>query len=162
MAYAISIGAAKIFYGTQGSDEPFYPDCRKEFYKAFEKAARLGTGTEITIEPPFSNLPKLEVLKIGAKLGVSFHLTWSCFLAGEKHCGKCESCVNRKNAFREGKNTRPNRIYRRIERRGTLYHVVAFFAEYNKASSMETTYSWFSTLSIKAPKNCQKVSLTHI
>ena len=103
VAYAISIGATKIFYGAQGSDEPFYPDCRKEFYKAFEKAAKLGTGTDITIEAPFSNLPKSEVLKIGAKLGVPFHLTWSCYLAGEKHCGRCESCVNRKNAFKEAK-----------------------------------------------------------
>ena len=103
VAYAISIGATKIFYGAQGSDEPFYPDCRKEFYKAFEKTARLGTGTDITVEAPFSNLPKSEVLKIGAKLGVPFHLTWSCYLAGEKHCGKCESCVNRKNAFKEAK-----------------------------------------------------------
>ena len=99
VAYAISIGAKKIFYGAQGSDEPFYLDCRKEFYESFEKTARLGTGTDVVIEAPFNDLTKSEVVKMGTELGVPFHLTWSCYLAKEKHCGKCESCVNRKNAF---------------------------------------------------------------
>jgi 7-cyano-7-deazaguanine synthase len=103
VAYAISIGAAKVFYGAQGSDNPFYPDCRKEFYKSFENTARLGTGAEIRIEAPFSNLQKSEVLKIGMQLGVPFELTWSCYRGEEKHCGKCESCINRKNAFRDAK-----------------------------------------------------------
>jgi len=100
VAYAIAVGATKIFYGAQSSDVPFYPDCRKGFYKSFEKTARLGTGTNISIEAPFSNLSKSELIKLGAKLGVPFNLTWSCYLNGEKHCGKCESCVNRKNAFK--------------------------------------------------------------
>jgi 7-cyano-7-deazaguanine synthase len=101
VSYAASIGANKIFYGAQGSDEPFYPDCRHEFYKAFEKAACLGTGTEISIEAPFSGRPKSETLRIGAELGVPFELTWSCYFNRLKHCGKCESCVNRKRAFKE-------------------------------------------------------------
>jgi 7-cyano-7-deazaguanine synthase len=103
VAYAISIGTAEVFYGAQGSDNPFYPDCRKEFYKSFENTAKLGTGTEIRIEAPFSNLQKSEVLKIGVHLGVPFELTWSCYRGEEKHCGMCESCVNRKNAFKEAK-----------------------------------------------------------
>jgi len=103
VAYAVSIGAAEVFYGAQGSDEPFYPDCRKEFYKSFEKTARLGTGTEIRIETPFSTLQKSEVLEIGMQLGVPFELTWSCYRGEEKHCGTCESCMNRKNAFKEAK-----------------------------------------------------------
>jgi 7-cyano-7-deazaguanine synthase len=101
VSYAASIGANKIFYGAQGSDEPFYPDCRREFYQAFEKAARLGTCEEINIEAPFSDKKKAELMKIGAELGVPFELTWSCYLDGAKHCGKCESCVNRKRAFTE-------------------------------------------------------------
>ncbi len=101
VAYAVSTGATKIFYGAQNSDEPFYPDCRREFYKSFEKAAVLGTGTNITIEAPFSNIAKSEVIKIGAELGVPFDLTWSCYRDGEKHCGRCESCINRKKAFAE-------------------------------------------------------------
>ncbi len=101
VAYAVSVGADKIFYGAQGSDEPFYPDCRREFYEAFEKAARLGTYQEITIKAPFSDIHKADVIKEGAELGVPFELTWSCYLDGAKHCGKCESCVNRKKAFQE-------------------------------------------------------------
>ena len=101
VAYAVTVGANKIFYGAQGSDEPFYPDCRREFYQAFEKAARLGTCEEISIEAPFSNKKKSELIKIGAGLGVPFELTWSCYLDGAKHCGRCESCVNRKKAFQE-------------------------------------------------------------
>lgn len=99
VSYAVSVGADKIFYGAQGSDEPFYPDCRKEFYKAFEKAACLGTEKEISIEAPFSGKPKSETIKTGAELGVPFELTWSCYRDGPLHCGKCESCVNRKKAF---------------------------------------------------------------
>ncbi len=101
IAYAISVGAFKIFYGAQGSDEPFYPDCRREFYKAFEKAAKLGTDQEISIQAPFSNMRKSDLIKKGAELNVPFELTWSCYLDGDKHCGKCESCVNRKRAFKE-------------------------------------------------------------
>ena len=101
VAYAVSVGATKIFYGAQGSDEPFYPDCRREFYEAFEKAARLGTCKEITIKAPFSNMKKSGVIRKGFELGVPFDKTWSCYLDGDKHCGRCESCVNRKRAFQE-------------------------------------------------------------
>jgi 7-cyano-7-deazaguanine synthase len=101
VSYAVSVGADKIFYGAHGSDEPFYPDCRCEFYEAFEKAAELGTGEHISIQAPFSGKRKSEVIKKGAELGVSFDFTWSCYRDAEKHCGKCESCVNRKKAFQE-------------------------------------------------------------
>lgn len=101
VAYAVSVGATKIFYGAQGSDEPFYPDCRKEFYKSFEETARLGTGENITVEAPFSGGPKSDIIKRGLELDVPFELTWSCYFGGAKHCGKCESCVNRKRAFEE-------------------------------------------------------------
>jgi 7-cyano-7-deazaguanine synthase len=101
VSYAVAIGATKVFYGAQGSDEPFYPDCRKEFYKSFETAAKLGTDQDIIIEAPFSNIPKSGIVKSGSELDVPFELTWSCYLNGSKHCGKCESCINRKKAFRE-------------------------------------------------------------
>lgn len=103
VAYAVTVDATKIFYGAQGSDEPFYPDCRREFYEAFEKAARLGTCEEITIQAPFSGSKKSDLIKAGAKLGVPFELTWSCYLDEDKHCGKCESCVNRKKAFQQAR-----------------------------------------------------------
>jgi 7-cyano-7-deazaguanine synthase len=107
VAYAVSINSKYIFYGAQGSDAAFYPDCRKEFYESFERTARLGTDEELEIEAPFSNMPKSEIIKLGAKLGVPFHLTWSCYLNLPKHCGKCESCINRKNAFKQSGITDP-------------------------------------------------------
>jgi 7-cyano-7-deazaguanine synthase len=101
VSYAVSVGADKIYYGAHGSDEPFYPDCRREFYEAFEKAAKLGTGENISIQAPFSGKRKSEVIEEGVKLGVPFELTWSCYREDAKHCGRCESCVNRKKAFKE-------------------------------------------------------------
>ncbi len=101
VAYAASVGADTILYGAHGSDEENYPDCRREFYKAFEVAARLGTETQITIDAPFSGLTKAEMLSRGVELGVPFHLTWSCYRNGPLHCGACESCNNRRRAFRE-------------------------------------------------------------
>ena len=107
VAYASTIGATKIFYGAHGSDEPFYPDCRKEFYNAFENAAKLGTELELTIESPFSESPKSEIIRKGFELGVPFDLTWSCYINGPKHCGRCESCMNRKRAFLEAATPDP-------------------------------------------------------
>jgi 7-cyano-7-deazaguanine synthase len=101
VSYAASICADKILYGAQGSDDPFYPDCRRKFYEAFEKAAQVGTDMKISIEAPFSGRPKSEIIKIGANLGVPFEYTWSCYFNRLKHCGKCESCINRKKAFEE-------------------------------------------------------------
>ena len=101
VSYAVAIGARRVFYGAQRSDEPFYPDCGREFYESFERAAKLGTDQDIVIEAPFSNIPKSGIIKLGSELGVPLDLTWSCYLNEAKHCGKCESCVNRKKAFRE-------------------------------------------------------------
>jgi 7-cyano-7-deazaguanine synthase len=99
VAYASAVGAQDIFYGAQGSDEPNYPDCRRDFYEAFEKAAKLGTEQDITIQAPFNGYKKSELLKEAVKLHVPLELTWSCYREAEKHCGKCESCINRKKAF---------------------------------------------------------------
>jgi 7-cyano-7-deazaguanine synthase len=109
IAYAVTVGAKKIFYGAQGSDEAFYPDCRREFYEAFENAARLGTCEEISIEAPFIDRKKADLLRAGAELGVPFEQTWSCYLDSSNHCGKCESCVNRKKAFKEAGITDPTK-----------------------------------------------------
>jgi 7-cyano-7-deazaguanine synthase len=101
VSYAAGIGATQIFYGAHGSDAKNYPDCRPEFYKSLEATAWLGTEMTIQIQAPFCGVSKAELLKIGEALGVPFELTWSCYLDKEVHCGKCESCVNRRNAFKE-------------------------------------------------------------
>ena len=101
VAYADVIGANHILYGAHGSDEQFYPDCRQEFYEAFQEAARLGTEKPMEIRSPFSGVAKSGLLTVAAKLGVPLDKTWSCYLNGPLHCGRCESCLNRKNAFKE-------------------------------------------------------------
>ena len=101
VAYAVGIGATHIFYGAHASDEPFYPDCRREFYEAFQEAARLGTETEMVIRSPFSDMPKSGIIRKAVELGVPLDRTWSCYLNGPVHCGRCESCNNRRNAFAE-------------------------------------------------------------
>ena len=101
VAYADSIGASHIFYGAHASDEQFYPDCRREFYEAFEKAARLGTASNIQITAPYGTVSKSEIIKDAVNFGVPLEKTWSCYLEGPVHCGRCESCNNRKRAFSE-------------------------------------------------------------
>jgi 7-cyano-7-deazaguanine synthase len=101
VAYADSIGAHHIFYGAHAGDEPNYPDCRREFYEAFQEAARRGTEKPFVITAPFGDIPKSGIIREAVRLGVPLEKTWSCYLEGPVHCGRCESCVNRRRAFRE-------------------------------------------------------------
>jgi len=107
VAYSAALDTRRIYCGAQGSDAPYYPDCRKEFYDAFQTAARLGTDREIFVEAPFSQMSKSDVVKLGTELGVPYDLTWSCYFNRAKHCGACESCNNRKKAFKEAGITDP-------------------------------------------------------
>ncbi len=102
IAYALNIGANHVFYGAHLSDRGVYPDCRKEFVNAFMHAERLATDNfELTIEAPFVNVNKSEIVKLGTKLGVPYQITWSCYKSGRLHCGVCSSCRERKRAFLE-------------------------------------------------------------
>lgn len=102
VGYAISIGANHVFYAAHFSDRGVYPDCRKEFVEAFAHASRLATDNpDLVIEAPFVNMNKSEIVSLGTKLGVPYELTWSCYKGGEKHCGVCSSCRERKRAFQE-------------------------------------------------------------
>jgi len=105
VSYAETIGAEDIFIGISEVDYSGYPDCRREFVDAFEKAANLGTkaGTEggirFRIHTPLVKLSKAQTIKKGLELGVDFSLTWSCYLGGQKPCGKCDSCKLRLAGF---------------------------------------------------------------
>ena len=108
-AYAFSIGAEVVAYGAHLSDQP-YPDCRPEFSKKMAAVLNLGDIDAINsndhppIEiwsPAIQGLSKAEMLKISyALLNDKVFRTWSCYLDGDKQCGTCESCNNRKTAFR--------------------------------------------------------------
>ena len=97
------IGARAIFVGAVWEDSSGYPDCRPEFYRAFEEAARLGTRPEtlLHIVTPVISMAKAEIVRQGLALGVPFAKTWSCYQAEEAACGACESCRLRLRGFRE-------------------------------------------------------------
>jgi 7-cyano-7-deazaguanine synthase len=100
-SWAEVIGARSIQVGAVWEDSSGYPDCRPEFYRAFEEAIRLGTRpeTEIVIVTPVIAMSKAEIVRQGLARGVPFALTWSCYQATDLACGACESCALRLRAF---------------------------------------------------------------
>jgi len=99
--YAESIGAQKVLLGSHSGDHVIYPDCRKEFTQAMNLAVYLGTENNIEIESPFNNLMKWNIAKLGENLGIDYSKTWSCYKGKDKHCGKCGTCMERKEAFKK-------------------------------------------------------------
>lgn len=106
LSYAEAIGASAIYIGAHSQDYSGYPDCRLEFFKAFNKVISQGTkaGVEnkgIEIIAPLIDKKKAEIIAIGNKLGVPFELTWSCYEGGNEPCGQCDSCRFRRTGFLE-------------------------------------------------------------
>ena len=102
VAYSQSVGCDTVLYGAHHSDRGVYPDCRREFVTAFEAAERLATDNErLSIDAPFAEMDKSRIVALGARLGVPFELTWSCYVGSGIHCGSCSSCRERKRAFAE-------------------------------------------------------------
>jgi 7-cyano-7-deazaguanine synthase len=101
-SWAEVIGANEIYIGAVAEDSSGYPDCRPEFYEAFQRAANLGTKPETSIQfrTPVINLSKTEIIQLGLRLGAPLDLTWSCYQSSELACGKCDSCALRLRAFR--------------------------------------------------------------
>ncbi|HKP80794.1 MAG TPA: 7-cyano-7-deazaguanine synthase QueC [Pyrinomonadaceae bacterium] len=97
------IGATSIYIGAVAEDSSGYPDCRPEFYDAFQKVLDIGTRpeTHITIETPVIGMRKSGIVQRGVELGAPLHLTWSCYQESELACGNCDSCALRLRAFRE-------------------------------------------------------------
>jgi len=103
---AESIDASAVFIGANVIDYSGYPDCRPEFFQAFEAMLAVGTkrgvlGHPVRIEHPILTKSKAEIVKMGLKLEAPLHLTWSCYRGGERACGHCDSCVLRLKGFRE-------------------------------------------------------------
>lgn len=97
------INASAIYIGAVAEDSSGYPDCRPEFYAAFQNVIDLGTkpDTNIRINTPVIHLRKSEIVQTGLELGAPLDLTWSCYQAAELACGQCDSCALRLRAFRE-------------------------------------------------------------
>jgi len=101
VSWAEMLHAKVIFIGAVFEDSSGYPDCRPEFFSAFEKMIDLGTKpeTNIKIETPIIHLSKVQIIKKGIELNAPLHLTWSCYQNEDKACGVCDSCALRLRGF---------------------------------------------------------------
>jgi len=110
-SWAEVIGAQSIFIGAVAEDSSGYPDCRPEYYKAFNQLIRMGTKprTKIRIVTPIIHMRKREIIRIGIRLGAPLQLTWSCYQNEVRACGRCDSCALRLRGFQEAGFTDPIR-----------------------------------------------------
>ncbi len=100
-SWAELLGAGSIYVGAVWEDSSGYPDCRPDFYAAFERAIELGTRpeTQIRIVTPVIGMSKTEIVRRGLELRAPFEMTWSCYQGEARACGGCESCLLRLRGF---------------------------------------------------------------
>lgn len=100
---AVARGASAVATAVHAGDHPIYPDCRPAFIDAIEHEARVANEGFIAegfrVLAPFMHVTKDEIVRRGAALGVPFGETWSCYVGGDEHCGRCGTCVERREAF---------------------------------------------------------------
>lgn len=103
VSWAEVISANFIYVGAVAEDSSGYPDCRPEFYAAFQRVIDLGTKPETSIElrTPVIGMKKAGIIKLGMELEAPLELTWSCYQRSDQACGNCDSCALRLRAFRE-------------------------------------------------------------
>ena len=98
---AESHGLKFVMIANHHGDHAIYPDCRAEFISSMSDAMSAGTYENIKIFAPYTEITKSDIACHGKRLGLDYSETWSCYKGGEKHCGKCGTCVERKEAFRD-------------------------------------------------------------
>ncbi|RBQ16518.1 7-cyano-7-deazaguanine synthase QueC [Spongiactinospora rosea] len=103
VALAISVKADTVAFGAHAGDHPIYPDCRPSFLYAYRRMAAVAseglTVSGFQVVAPFMDVTKADIVRLGADLGVPFADTWSCYVGGARHCGRCGTCTERKEAF---------------------------------------------------------------
>jgi 7-cyano-7-deazaguanine synthase len=100
VSWAEVLGATKVYIGAVEQDSSGYPDCRPEYYRAFNQVIKAGTKEgNIEIVTPLITLRKAEIVRLGLEVSAPFDLTWSCYSREDQACGECESCVLRLRAF---------------------------------------------------------------
>ena len=98
---AESRGLKHVMMANHSGDHTIYPDCRPAFVDAFDAAAKAGTFEGISLLSPYTNLSKADIARRGKALGIDYSETWSCYKGGEKHCGRCGTCIERHEAMVE-------------------------------------------------------------
>ena len=107
-AYAMGkADADALYYGAHSGDHTIYPDCRPEFIQHLSETVKLADWNPVTLEAPFSDIDKGDIVKIGLKLGVDFSLTHTCYNGTRPACGVCGSCNERLEAFEKNNTTDP-------------------------------------------------------
>lgn len=108
-SWAEVLRANRIYVGAVSEDSSGYPDCRPEFYEAFEKTIATGTkpDTKIRIVTPIIHLSKAEIVRQGLELNAPLHLSWSCYRREDAACGTCDSCALRLRGFARAGVTDP-------------------------------------------------------
>lgn len=96
---AESRGLTNVLIANHGGDHTIYPDCRPEFISAIDAATQAGTYIDVRVKAPYTNITKTDIALHGKKLGIDYRETWSCYKGGDCHCGKCGTCVERKEAL---------------------------------------------------------------
>jgi len=104
---AESMKADRVLLGSHAGDHFIYPDCRPEFNAAFAQAALLGTDWQVSVRFPFAEIDKRNIGDLGRRLGVDFKQTWTCYKGGERHCGTCGACQERRYALRKEEGLDP-------------------------------------------------------
>ncbi len=97
--FAESLEAEGLVIAAHGGDHAIYPDCREDFMQAMGDAMRLGTYAGVKLLRPFIALTKTQIVTEAVRLGADLGRTWSCYKGGAIHCGKCGTCVERREAF---------------------------------------------------------------
>lgn len=98
---AESHGLDRLLIANHGGDHTIYPDCRPEFISAMDAATQAGSYNGVRVVAPYTNLTKADIVRRGAELGIDYRETWSCYKGGDRHCGRCGTCEERKEAFRD-------------------------------------------------------------
>jgi 7-cyano-7-deazaguanine synthase len=98
---AESHGLKYVMIANHAGDHTIYPDCRPEFIEAMDAAVDKGTFAHLHILAPYTNITKADIARHGKAMGLNYATTWSCYKGGEKHCGKCGTCMERKEALSE-------------------------------------------------------------
>lgn len=98
---AESNGLRHVMLANHSGDHAIYPDCRPEFVEAMSLAVANGTYEGITVLAPYTNITKTDIARRGAVLGIDYSETWSCYKGGDRHCGKCGTCTERREALRD-------------------------------------------------------------
>lgn len=96
---AESLGLSTVMIANHGGDHEIYPDCRPEFVRDMGAAISTGSGGAVKLEAPYTHLTKSDIARHGAAIGVDYSLTYSCYKGGEKHCGRCATCIERRQAL---------------------------------------------------------------